>query len=75
MTYLYLQMNDYINHLLSYVPPERISTLSCDHVIPLGNLVAWPVAKGASGQEFEFTFSKRNLEAMVGMSWSNWTHC
>lgn len=58
-------MNDYMMHLFPYLPKERIRTLSCGHVIPKENLVALPVSKGPSGREFEFTFEKRMLPAMV----------
>lgn len=54
-----------MGHLFSYVPLERIKTLSCGHVIPVENLIAWPISKGPGGQEFEFTFEKRNSEIMV----------
>lgn len=58
-------MDDYKNHLFSYVPDHRIMTLSCGHVISSENLVAWPVARGSSGQEFEFTFERRNSNGVV----------
>lgn len=58
-------MNDYTNHLFPYLPLERISTLSCEHVIPKENLVAWPMVKGPTGVEFEFTFEKRKDETMI----------
>ncbi|KFZ13095.1 hypothetical protein V501_03880 [Pseudogymnoascus sp. VKM F-4519 (FW-2642)] len=52
-------MADYTSHLLSYLPAERITTLSCGHVIPKENLLAWTLSKGPTGKPFEFTFSKR----------------
>ncbi|KAI9787683.1 MAG: ATP-dependent DNA helicase chl1 [Geoglossum umbratile] len=58
-------MSDYVNHLFPYISPDRIRTLSCGHVIPTQNLVAWPVSKGPTGVDFEFTFEKRNLDAMI----------
>ncbi|KAH0609297.1 uncharacterized protein H6S33_012783 [Morchella sextelata] len=58
-------MNDYMMHLFPYLPKERIRTFSCGHVIPKENLVALPVSKGPSGREFEFTFEKRMLPAMI----------
>ena len=60
------QMSDYKNHLLNYLPPERISTLSCNHVIPASNLAVLSVARGPSSVEFDFTFEKRKSDAMVG---------
>ncbi|RFU29090.1 hypothetical protein B7463_g7225, partial [Scytalidium lignicola] len=58
-------MSDYTNHLFSYLPPERITTLSCGHVIPKESLVAWSLAKGPTGIEFEFNFKKRGDPAML----------
>jgi len=59
------QMSDYVNRLFSYLPSERLTTLSCGHVIPAGNLVAWPVMKGPSGIEYDFTFDQRKSSTMV----------
>ncbi|KKY21951.1 putative imidazole glycerol phosphate synthase hishf [Diplodia seriata] len=58
-------MSDYSEHLLSYLPPSRIMTLSCGHVIPPSNLLAWPVTTGPSGAPFDFTYEKRNTEATI----------
>ena len=58
-------MDDYIQHLFSYVPENRIVTLSCGHVIPPGNLVAWPVSTGQTPDEFDFTFAKRSSKDMI----------
>ncbi|OJD29995.1 atp-dependent rna helicase chl1 [Diplodia corticola] len=58
-------MSDYSQHLLSYLPASRIMTLSCGHVIPPSNLLAWPVTSGPSGAPFDFRFEKRNSEAMM----------
>lgn len=52
-------MADYTNHLLSYLDPSKITTLSCGHVIPKNNLLAWTLSSGPTRQNFEFTFSKR----------------
>jgi chromosome transmission fidelity protein 1 len=52
-------MSDYTTHLLSYLPTSQITTLSCGHVIPKENLLAWTLSKGPTGKPFEFTFSKR----------------
>ncbi|KAI9791475.1 MAG: ATP-dependent DNA helicase chl1 [Peltula sp. TS41687] len=58
-------MSDFMNHLFSYIPTIRIKTLSCGHVIPAENLIACPISKGPGGQEFEFTFEKRNSQVMI----------
>ncbi|KAI9836155.1 MAG: ATP-dependent DNA helicase chl1 [Sclerophora amabilis] len=58
-------MNDYVNHLFGYIAPDQIKTFSFGHVIPPQNLIAWPIAKGPGGHEFEFTFEKRKSTPMM----------
>lgn len=58
-------MEDYARHLLAYVSPDRLRLWSCGHVIPKENLTVWPVAKGPNGIELDFTYSKRNLSAII----------
>jgi chromosome transmission fidelity protein 1 len=55
-------MSDYEQHLLSYLDPSKIMTLSCGHVIPPSNLLAVPVVRTTSGADFDFTFENRNKE-------------
>ncbi|KAH7080634.1 helicase C-terminal domain-containing protein [Paraphoma chrysanthemicola] len=55
-------MSDYEQHLLSYLEPSKITTLSCGHVIPPSNLLAMPVATSRLGTELNFTFEHRNDE-------------
>jgi chromosome transmission fidelity protein 1 len=52
-------MSDYTSHLLSYLQRTQIATLSCGHVIPKENLVAWTLGSGPTGKEFQFTYDKR----------------
>lgn len=52
-------MSDYTSHLLSYLPMSQITTLSCGHVIPRENLIAWTLSTGPTGKSFEFTYGKR----------------
>ena len=59
-------MTDYTDHLFSYIPSDRISRLSCGHVIPKKNLIVWPVSRGPNGQTFDFTFEHRKSSSMVG---------
>src|ERR1700759_4312744 len=58
-------MDDYIRHLFPYLPSSKIRMLSCGHVIPKENLLAWPIAIGPSGLEFEFTYEKRNQTSTI----------
>ena len=62
-------MGDYKTHLFPYLSPDRIRTLSCGHVIPRENLLAWSVCTGPSGRELKFTFDKRNDVEMVRYSY------
>jgi chromosome transmission fidelity protein 1 len=59
-------MSDYTSHLFPYRPSSSITTLSCGHVIPKSNLVAWNLSSGPSGRgsEFEFTYKNRGNETM-----------
>jgi len=52
-------MSDYTSHLLSYLRTSQITTLSCGHVIPKENLLAWTLSTGPTGKTFEFTYGKR----------------
>lgn len=58
-------MSDYMNHLFSYVSPERLGTFSYGHVIPSTNLVAQSLTKGLLGSDFDFTYEARGSEKMV----------
>ena len=58
-------MEDYRLHLFPYLDSARLRTLSCDHVIPNENLVAWPLVKGLNSVDFDFTFEKRSLPAVI----------
>lgn len=60
-------MSDYTSHLFPYLPSSSITTLSCGHVIPKSNLVAWNLSSGPSGKgsEFEFTYKNRANENMI----------
>lgn len=60
-------MSDYTSHLFPYLPSSSITTLSCGHVIPKSNLVAWNLSSGPGGKssEFEFTYKNRANEAMI----------
>lgn len=58
-------MTDYMHHLFSYVPSDRLGTFSYGHVIPSENLIVHPLAKGVLGTQFDFTYEARNSEKLV----------
>lgn len=70
--------DDYKTHLFPYLTPERITTLSCGHVIPDSNLCVWTLAStrprktmhGAAAADttsglFEFSFQKRSDKSTI----------
>ncbi|KAK3290172.1 helicase C-terminal domain-containing protein [Chaetomium fimeti] len=63
---------DYKAHLFPTYPFEKITTLSCGHVIPPSNLFGWtlasttPTAPGnTNADSFEFSFQKRREPSMI----------
>lgn len=60
-------MSDYTSHLFPYLSQSSITTLSCGHVIPKTNLVAWNVSfgPGGKGKEFDFTYKNRGDAEMM----------
>ncbi|MCJ1475199.1 ATP-dependent DNA helicase chl1 [Lambiella insularis] len=60
-----VQMEDYTRHLFTYLNPNRLKILSCGHVIPDENLLAWPITTGPNGLGFDFTYQGRNSLAMI----------
>jgi chromosome transmission fidelity protein 1 len=70
--------DDYKAHLFPYLPPQKITTLSCGHVIPPSNLCVWtlastrpnvaagkPSSAAANSDTFEFSFQRRSDKAMI----------
>lgn len=67
--------DDYKAHLFPSLPAEKITTLSCGHVIPPSNLCVWTLASTkptgntgpaiSSPDTFEFSFQKRSDKAMI----------
>lgn len=62
--------DDYKNHLFPYLASEKITTLSCGHVIPASNLCVWTLASTRSNSndasdQFEFSFQKRSDKSTV----------
>ncbi|KAL4783948.1 helicase C-terminal domain-containing protein [Aspergillus varians] len=58
-------MSDYMNHLFSYVPKDRLDMFSYGHVIPPENLIALNLTRGIQGFEFDFTYDGRDSEKMI----------
>ncbi|KAI1082538.1 DNA repair helicase [Whalleya microplaca] len=63
---------DYTAHLFPDLAADKITTLSCGHVIPSSNLCVWTLSSprpksdvGGGGSDFEFSFQKRSDKAMI----------
>lgn len=61
-------ISDFLRQLFPTIPKERISTLSCKHVIPKKNLLTQVVSSGPRKVDFEFKFANRGDEAIVSFS-------
>lgn len=58
--------SDYKSHLLPSLTDAQVTTLSCGHVIPPGNLCVQTLASTRPGApEFEFSFQKRGDKEMI----------
>ncbi|CAK7231534.1 ATP-dependent DNA helicase chl1 [Sporothrix curviconia] len=57
---------DYQTHLFPTHAPDKITTLSCGHVIPPENLCVWTLAGTKAGTAtFDFSFAKRSQPAVL----------
>ncbi|TRX90544.1 hypothetical protein FHL15_008517 [Xylaria flabelliformis] len=61
---------DYTAHLFPNVASEKITTLSCGHVIPASNLCVWTLSScqpksNANRMEFEFSYQRRGDKTMI----------
>ncbi|KAJ3917495.1 helicase C-terminal domain-containing protein [Lentinula edodes] len=52
-------ISDVQNQLFSHLPPERITSFSCGHIIPPENVLTVAVTKGPSGRELDFRAGKQ----------------
>ncbi|KAI1188553.1 helicase C-terminal domain-containing protein [Nemania serpens] len=62
--------DDYTSHLFPDVAPEKVTTLSCGHVIPASNLCVWTLSScqpktKVDRKEFEFSYQKRSDKALI----------
>lgn len=61
-------ISDFLKQLFPAIPKDRISTLSCKHVIPKKNLLTQVVGVGPRKVEFEFKFANRGDDGIVSGS-------
>ncbi|PHH92507.1 hypothetical protein CDD83_7144 [Cordyceps sp. RAO-2017] len=58
--------DDYKNHLFPALDEPKVTTLSCDHVVPAENLCVWTLTGTRSGASpFEFSFQRRGDREMI----------
>lgn len=58
--------DDYKDHLFPSLDTQKITTLSCGHVIPPENLCVWTLATSRPGMEpFEFSYQRRGDREMI----------
>ncbi|KAL4729745.1 ATP-dependent DNA helicase chl1 [Fusarium chlamydosporum] len=58
--------DDYKDHLFPSLDSDKVTTLSCGHVIPPENLCVWTLASSRPGAPpFEFSFQKRGDPEMI----------
>lgn len=57
--------SDYTQHLLPSLPADRLTTLSCGHVISAKNLLAWNLSKGPGSVTFEFNHKNKGNVEMI----------
>ncbi|PIL32767.1 hypothetical protein GSI_04884 [Ganoderma sinense ZZ0214-1] len=58
-------MSDVVNQLFASLPPERLATFSCGHIIPASNLQTLMLKKGPRGGELTFKFQQRGDDSLI----------
>ena len=64
-TYTNDQISDVVNQLFSHLPPTRVTSFSCGHIIPATNLQALVVCKGPRGGDLEYKAAQQGDPAVV----------
>ena len=58
-------MSDVVNQLFAGLPPARLATFSCGHIIPASSLLTLVLKKGPRGGELTFKFQQRGDDSLV----------
>ncbi|PPR07101.1 hypothetical protein CVT24_010937 [Panaeolus cyanescens] len=58
-------ISDVVNQLFSHLPPERVTSFSCGHIIPEDNLQTLVIGKGPGGGELQFKAERQNDPAVI----------
>ena len=59
------QISDVTNQLFPSVPPERLTTFSCGHIVPTNSLQTLVVKKGPKGSQMQFKYDSRSDQGLV----------
>lgn len=54
-----------VSELFAYLPPNRLTTFSCGHIIPASNVQTLLLTKGPSGLDLEFKFAQQSNQQVV----------
>lgn len=54
-----------VSELFTYLPPNRLTTFSCGHIIPASNVQTLLLTKGPSGLDLEFKFAQQSNQQVV----------
>lgn len=68
-------ISDFMRQLFPAIPREKITTLSCRHVIPKENLLTQVVSVGPRKVNLEFKFTNRGDEAIVSPNFGDQRPC
>jgi len=49
-----------VSELFAYLPPDRLTTFCCGHIIPASNVQTLLLTKGPSGSNIEFKFAQQS---------------
>lgn len=58
-------LSDFLLQLFPFVPKQRLSTISCKHIIPSSNLLTQVVKTGPAGKPMTFTYESRGDKALL----------
>jgi chromosome transmission fidelity protein 1 len=64
-------MNNFTQQLFPYSSQDKISQLSCDHIISTSNLLPLVLTKGLSGRTLTFKASQQSDAGLVRLTFSD----
>ncbi|KAJ3069610.1 ATP-dependent DNA helicase chl1 [Podochytrium sp. JEL0797] len=58
-------MSEFKSQLLEFVPPDKIDTFSCGHIVPPSSILTIAVPMGPAGRVLDFRYESRMKDATV----------